>query len=158
MNWRKHLAHEKSKTRKPTTVAARLNSETSFWPTVVRPRLSANVASTNIALSPTAVSKAPMMSWRDFLQSLDTTQIFLNCCRVHRCCLPLGEASLLLHRRVAPARRPRRLAFNELPDRVSILPSCSTACATSPSAHWACWTCTPRPSKTRTACLARFRP
>lgn len=60
-----------------------------------------------------------MMSWRDFLQSLDTTQIFLTAVG------SIGAAFLWAKRRyfsIAEWRRmreARRLAFNELPDRVS---------------------------------------
>lgn len=60
-----------------------------------------------------------MMSWREFVQSLDTTQIFLTV---------LGSAGAVLlwikRRYLSIAewrkmREARRVAFNELPDRVS---------------------------------------
>ena len=60
-----------------------------------------------------------MNSWRDFLQSLDTTQIFLTV---------VGSAGAVFlwmkHRYLSisgwrKAREARRLAFNELPERVS---------------------------------------
>lgn len=60
-----------------------------------------------------------MNSWRDFLQSLDTTQIFLTVVG------SAGAAFLWVKRRylsIAEWRRmreARRMAFNELPDRVS---------------------------------------
>ena len=60
-----------------------------------------------------------MNSWRDFLQSLDTTQIFLTVVG------SAGAAFLWMKRRylsIAEWRRmrgARRMAFNELPDRVS---------------------------------------
>ena len=60
-----------------------------------------------------------MNSWRDFLQSLDTTQIFLTVVG------SAGAAFLWMKRRYITfrgwrkAREARRLAFNELPDRVS---------------------------------------
>ena len=60
-----------------------------------------------------------MNSWRDFLQSLDTTQIFLTVVG------SAGAAFLWMKRRylsIAEWRRmreARRLAFNELPERVS---------------------------------------
>lgn len=60
-----------------------------------------------------------MNSWRDFLQSLDTTQIFLAVVG------SAGAAFLWVKRRylsIAEWRRmreARRMAFNELPDRVS---------------------------------------
>ena len=59
------------------------------------------------------------MSWRDLLQSLDTTQIFLTAVG------SVGAVFLWMKRRylsIAEWRRmreARRLAFNELPDRVS---------------------------------------
>ena len=60
-----------------------------------------------------------MNSWRDFLQSLDTTQIFLTVVG------SAGAAFLWMKRRYISfsgwrkMREARRLAFNELPDRVS---------------------------------------
>lgn len=60
-----------------------------------------------------------MNSWRDFLQSLDTTQIFLTVVG------SAGAVFLWMKRRylsIAEWRRmreARRMAFNELPDRVS---------------------------------------
>ncbi len=60
-----------------------------------------------------------MNSWRDFLQSLDTTQIFLTVVG------SAGAAFLWMKRRYVTfgewrkMREARRLAFNELPARVS---------------------------------------
>ena len=60
-----------------------------------------------------------MNNWRDFLQSLDTTQIFLTVVG------SAGAAFLWMKRRYISfsgwrkMREARRLAFNELPDRVS---------------------------------------
>lgn len=60
-----------------------------------------------------------MTSWREFLQSLDPTQIFLTAVG------GAGAAFLWMKRRYITfrgwrkAREARRLAFNELPDRVS---------------------------------------
>lgn len=60
-----------------------------------------------------------MTSWREFLQSLDPTQIFLTAVG------GAGAAFLWMKRRYLSisgwwkAREARRLAFNELPDRVS---------------------------------------
>jgi len=60
-----------------------------------------------------------MTSWRDFLQSLDTTQIFLTVVG------SAGAAFLWMKRRYISfgewrkMREARRLAFNELPARVS---------------------------------------
>lgn len=60
-----------------------------------------------------------MNSWRDFLQSLDTTQIFLTAVG------SAGAAFLWVKRRYISIgewrkmREARRLAFNELPSRVS---------------------------------------
>lgn len=60
-----------------------------------------------------------MTSWREFLQSLDPTQIFLTAVG------SAGAAFLWMKRRYITfrgwrkAREARRLAFNELPERVS---------------------------------------
>lgn len=60
-----------------------------------------------------------MMNWREFVQSLDATQIFLTVLG------SAGAALLWMKRRYLSfsawrkAREARRLAFNELPERVS---------------------------------------
>ena len=60
-----------------------------------------------------------MMNWREFFQSLDATQIFLTVIG------SVGAVFLWMKRRYISfaawrkAREARRLAFNELPERVS---------------------------------------
>lgn len=60
-----------------------------------------------------------MMSWREFVQSLDTTQIFLTVLGSAGAVLLWVKRRYILLGEWRKAREARRLAFNELPERVS---------------------------------------
>lgn len=60
-----------------------------------------------------------MMSWREFVQSLDTTQIFLTVLGSAGAVLLWMKRRYLSIAEWRKAREARRLAFNELPERVS---------------------------------------
>ena len=60
-----------------------------------------------------------MMSWREFLQSLDATQIFLTVVGSASAVLLWMKRRYITFRGWRKMRAARRLAFNELPDRVS---------------------------------------
>lgn len=60
-----------------------------------------------------------MMSWREFVQSLDPTQIFLTVVGSAGAVLLWTKRRYITFRGWRKAREARRLAFNELPERVS---------------------------------------